>query len=271
MLSLNESEVYKILVQLDTTKAMGCDNIHPLVLKHCSDMLAAPFTSLFNLALNTAHIPHERKIHKIRPIPKGGDRSNVCNYRPNSLLCTTSKVMEKSVYDRIISFIRPKLSKQQFGFLKGRSCLSQLLVSFAHVFNDRSAVGIDAVFLDFKKAFDSVPNNELLLKLWRIGITGKLCLWFQEYLTHRQHYVHLDNASSALLPVKSGVPQGNILGPLLFLIYINDLPECINYASCRLFADDAKLLKSVVTSTIVPNCNWTLHLKNNGATPGGSI
>ena len=128
--------------------------------------------------------------------------------------------------------------------------MSQLLVSFAQVFNDldRSATGIDAVFLDFKKAFDSVPHNELLFKLWRIGITGKLWLWFQEYLTHRQHYVHLDNASSALLPVKSGVPQGSILGPLLFLIYINDLPECINYASCRSFADDAKLLKSIVTS-----------------------
>ena len=174
------------------------------------------------MSLNTAHIPHEWKIYKIRPIPKGGDRSNVCNYRPNSLLSTTSKVLEKAVYDRTISFIRPKLSKQQFGFLKGRSCLSQLLVSFAQVFNDpdRSAVGIDVVFLDFKKVFDSVPHNELLLKLWRIGITDKLWLWFQEYLTHRQHYVDLDNASFALLPVKSGVPQASILGPLLFLIYI---------------------------------------------------
>jgi len=91
--------------------------------------------------------------------------------------------------------------------------------------------------MDFKKAFDSVPHNELLLKLWRIGITGKLWLWFQEYLTHRQHYVYLDNASSALLPVKSGVPQGSILGPLH--VHINDLPECINYVSCHIFADDA--------------------------------
>ena len=159
----------------------------------------------------------------------------------------------------MIRIIKPKLSKQQFGFLKGRSWLSQLLVSFAQVFNDldRSAVGIDTVFLDFKKAFDSVPHNELLLKLWRIGITGKLWLWFHEYLIHRQHYVHSDHTSSALLPVKSGVPQGSIFGPLLFLIYINDLPECINYASCRLFADDTKLLKSVV-QMIASSCNWTL-------------
>jgi len=125
-----------------------------------------------------------------------------------------------------------ELSKQQFGFLKGRSCLSQLLVSFAQVFNglDRGAIGIDTVFLDFKTAFDSVPHNELLLKLWRIGITVKFWLWFQEYLTH---------------------------WPLLFLIYINDLPECINYASCHLFADDAKLL---LLQMIVPNCSWTSYL-----------
>ena len=103
-------------------------------------------------------------------------------------------------------------------------------------------------------------------------------MWFQEYLTHRQHYVHLDNASSALLPVKSGVPQGSVLGPLLFLIYINDLPECINYASCRLFADDAKFVKTVVTSndctqlqldltSLEQWCNtWRLNLNQHKCT-----
>ena len=103
------------------------------------------------------------------------------------------------------------------------------------------------IFLDFSKAFDSVPHNELLQKLWAIGITGPLWHWFQNYLTNRYHYVCIDGESSPLLPVLSGVPQGSILGPMLFLIYINDLPNAISHATSYLFADDTKLLKSIST------------------------
>ena len=102
----------------------------------------------------------------------------------------------------------------------------------------------DTIFLDFSKAFDSVPHEELLYKLWIMGITGPLWLWFKSYLSSRVHYVSLDGASSSFLPVLSGVPQGSVLGPLLFLIYINDLPESIPYSSVYLFADDTKLIKS---------------------------
>ena len=246
---ITEAEVYDILADLDPTKAMGCDNIHPIVLKYCSDFLASPLALLFNLSLSTGCIPTEWKIHRIRPIQKGGDQQNVANYRPISLLSITSKVLEKAIFNKVITFIRAKLSRAQFGFLQGR-CLSQLLTSLARIFNDldRGAEAVDVIFLDLRKAFDSVPHTELLLKLWRIGITGRLWSWFQGYLSQRQHYVHIDNTSSPLLPVKSGVPQGSILGPLLFLIYINDLPECINYASCYLFADDSKVLKSIFTT-----------------------
>ena len=101
------------------------------------------------------------------------------------------------------------------------------------------------IFLDLKKAFDTVPHEELLFKLWNIGITGPLWYWFKSYLANRLHFVSVDNNSSTLLPVLSGVPQGSILGPVLFLVYINDLPEQINYASCYLFADDTKLIKSI--------------------------
>jgi hypothetical protein len=218
--TINEVEVYEILAHLDTIKAMGYDNIHP---QYCSCFLAAPLTSLFQLSLSSDCIPHEWKIHKIFPIPKGGDKSTVSNYRPISLLSNISKVLEKVVYNKIITFIRPKLSKQQFGFLQGRSYLSQLLLSFAQIFSDldRGAEGIDAIFLDFRKAFDSVPYNELLVKLWNMGITGKLWSWFREYLSHQQHYVHLDNTSSTLMNVKSGIPQESILGPNTWNLQLN--------------------------------------------------
>ena len=210
--------------------------------------LSYPLHNLFSSCLELGDIPSEWKIHKICPVPKSGDLLCVENYRPISLLCITGKVLERIVYDKIIDFIRPKISNHQHGFLQNRSCLTQLLSSFAFIFdklNNKSVV--DVVYLDFKKAFDSVPHDELLFKLWRIGITGPLWHWFKAYLTGRFHYVSIDNVSSPLLPVLSGVPQGSILGPFLFLIYINDLPEHIEFASCYLlnFADDTKLLKAI--------------------------
>ena len=160
--------------------------------------------------------------------------------------CIAGKILEKLVYDKIINFIRPRLTVQQHGFLKNKSRLSQLLLSFNHIYNylDKS-IPVDVIYLDFRKAFDSVPHNELLLKLWKLGITGSLWRWFQAYLKERYHYVTIDSASSPRLPVFSGVPQGSILGPLLFLIYINELPEQVDYTSCYLFADDTKLLKAI--------------------------
>lgn len=140
-----------------------------------------------------------------------------------------------------------KLSTQQHGFLKNRSCLLQLLLSFNFIYDhlDKS-IPVDVIYLDFRKAFDSVPHNELLVKLWKLGITGQLWSWFQAYLNGRYHYVTIDGVSSELLPVISGISQGSILGPLLFLIYINELPEQVDYTSCYLFADDTKLLKAVM-------------------------
>ena len=135
-ISFNKSEVCKILATLDPTKSPGDDNINPQILKHCATVLAEPVSHIFNLSLQYSTFPSEWKHHKICPIPKKGDLHLVANYRPISLLPVNSKVLETIVYKKIIGFIRPRLNKQQFRFLKNRSCLSQMLVFLSNIINN---------------------------------------------------------------------------------------------------------------------------------------
>ena len=204
-------------------------------------------------------IPKEWKIHQIVPVFKSGDKSLVQNYRPISLLCNISKILEHIINNKIILFVSSSISHCQFGFLRGRSTIQQLLLFLNHICNSISeGHQHDVIYMDFRKAFDSVSHNDLLTKLWSFGITGRLWQWFRCYLLNRQQCVKINNTLSNLLPVLSGVPQGSILGPVLFLIYVNDLPQCIEFSTVFLFADDAKCHRDINGPDDCQSLQWDL-------------
>jgi len=178
-IDLTNEDTYNALISLDLHKTTGIDGIGPQLLKNCAPLLYGPLNFLFNLTLLKHTIPLEWCTHCIVPVFKSGDRGSVSNYRPISLLCNTSKILEKLVYDKVIHHLNPLVTTFQFGFFKNRSVTQQLLIVFNNIIY--TSHQMDIVYLDFRKAFDSVSHNILLLKLKRFGISGKLWQWFKFY------------------------------------------------------------------------------------------
>ena len=234
------------LKALETSKAQGPDGIPPKVLKELSSELATPICLIFNKSLETGKLPEEWKTAEVTAIFKKGSKSDPGNYRPVSLTCVLCKVLEAIIRDAIVGhFTENNLYAEcQHGFRKKRSCITQLLEvmeNFTLLMEEDN--NIDIIYLDFRKAFDTVPHQRLLTKLKSYGITGQIYEWVKSFLSGRTQKVKINSHFSSKTEVTSGIPQGSILGPILFTIFINDLPDGI-ISTCKIFADDTKIYNS---------------------------
>src|SRR5664279_3607795 len=259
--------VYKKLINLDSSKSPGPDGLHPHLLKSCANNPAKPLKMIYQKSVQTGKIPQDWKMADISPIFKKGLKTDPRNYRPVSLTSVPCKIMESLIKDELLTYLEKTkvVSAHQHGFVKGRSCLTNLLHSFEEWTRALDeGYGVDVVYLDFRKAFDSVPHRRLVKKLKKCGLSDTYLKWIFEFLTKRKMRVKVNGRDSNWVDVISGVPQGSVLGPLLFFLYVNDLPDWI-VNSIRLFADDVKIwvkLDRDVSSWSLQNdlyglCNWT--------------
>lgn len=240
------------LSELDVSTSMGPDEIHPCLLKFCRTELAYPLMLIFQATYNTCFLPTLWKKSLIVPIYKKGSRHDPLNYRPVSLTSVCVKSLERILCKHIYEYATSNnlLCNDQFGFRPGRSTEDQLLLTYNAITNAlNQGDNVDLILFDFSKAFDTVCHDILLDKLSKLGITGNLLGWIKEFLTNRVMSVIVDHQRSDSYDVHSGVPQGSVLGPLLFLLYINFLTHDI-HSSVKIFADDLKMYITVKSDSV---------------------
>ena len=248
-ITLSTNEVYKVLSTLNPSKSPGPDGVTSRLLKDLALELAGQLTCLFNKSLASGQFPNKWKDANLTPVHKSGSKTLVSNYRGTALLSVVSKVLERCVLPRIYNHVFPYLNSLQHGFRHNESRVTQMIQYFHFLASTLDSGGqVDTIYLDMTKAFDRIPHEKLLYKLRYLGFRDPLLSWIEDYLTNRRHRVIIEGVASQWKPVTSGVPQGSIIGPILFLIYINDIGSDTSTDSLlHLFADDAKLCRAITT------------------------
>ena len=248
-LEITKDIILKKITDLNPNKSPGPDLLHPHVVKSLGSALVNPLYHIYNLSMRTGKIPADWKICSISAIfKKKGSRNCAENYRPVSLSSIACKILESIVKDAVLDYLKANnlLSKKQFGFLPGRSTVLQLL-NVVHRWIEILEKGgiIDTIYCDFMKAFDTVPHNRLMDLLAHYGFKGEVLSWIKDFLSDRKQHVTVNGEKSTVFEATSGVPQGSVLGPILFVIFINSMVEKAGSSEMFLYADDLKIFKDI--------------------------
>ena len=242
---IDESEVLNVVKSFKVSSSSGIDELSGKVVKSVIHFLLVPIIHILNLSITTGIVPLKLKVAKVVPIYKKNDVHHISNYRPISVLPFFSKILEKVVYSRINDYLHKHniINPCQYGFQKNVSTEMALIDLHDTVISSlNKKLHTIGIFIDLSKAFDSIDHNILIQKLSMYGIRGIPLLWFKDYLSGRVQYVSFKETLSDPLPISCGIPQGSILGPLLYILYVNDFCYCSNAFKFILFADDTTLL-----------------------------
>ena len=275
MLNTSVEDFIEAIDETKPSAAAGSDGIPAILLKNCKDVIAPVIQKIWTKSMDSGEVPGFYKESLISPQHKRGSRAIDENYRAISLTSHIIKTYERVLRKKMVSHLEDNnlLCKNQHGFRSGKSCLTQLLHHFDEVLDSMAhGAEVDSIYLDYAKAFDKVDHQLLLKKLKLYGFSPKLVSWIESFLSNRSQRVVVDGHMSFTAWIISGVPQGTVLGPILFLIYINDIADCVTSCTLKCFADDTKISKAITESSCVAELqsdlievtNWSIR---NNMTP----